>query len=55
VVRAGYSARFLVLAAVAAAGLLVFWLAMPESKPPESPGSAERRGERPREALVSAR
>jgi MFS family permease len=33
VVRAGYSAAFLVLAAVAAAGLLVFWLAMPESQP----------------------
>jgi MFS family permease len=32
VVRAGYSAAFLVLAAVAAAGLLVLWLAMPESQ-----------------------
>jgi MFS family permease len=31
VVRAGYSAAFLVLAAIAGAGLLLFWLAMPET------------------------
>jgi predicted MFS family arabinose efflux permease len=30
--RAGYSAAFLFLAAVAAAGLALFWLAMPETK-----------------------
>jgi predicted MFS family arabinose efflux permease len=54
-VRAGYSAGFLVLAAVAAIGLLVFWLAMPESKPPESPVTAEPRGDLPGDALVSAR
>jgi MFS family permease len=43
VVRAGYSAAFLVLAAVAAAGLLVFWLAMPESQSRDkiSPDSGE--------------
>jgi hypothetical protein len=51
--RAGYSAGLLAQAAVAAAGLLVFWLAMPESKPPELPASVERPG--PGEALVSAR
>ena len=59
VVRAGYSAGFLVLAAVAAVGLLVFWWAMPESKPPESSVSAERHGDRQDgaggDALVSAR
>jgi MFS family permease len=32
VVNAGYSAAFLVLAAIAGAGLLLFWLAMPETK-----------------------
>jgi MFS family permease len=59
VVRAGYSAGFLVLAAVAVAGLLVFWLAMPETKPetkpPESFLPVERRDERPDDTLVSAR
>ena len=55
VVRAGYSAGFLALAAVAAVGLLVFWLAMPESKPPESPVSTARRSDQPGDALVSAR
>ena len=55
VVRAGYSAGFLVLAAVAAVGLLVFWLAMPESKPPESSVPVERRNDRPDDALVSTR
>ena len=32
VVAAGYSAAFLTLAAIAAAGLLLFWLGMPETK-----------------------
>lgn len=32
VVAAGYSAAFLVLAAIAAAGLVLFWLAMPETR-----------------------
>ncbi len=32
VVAAGYSAAFLTLAAIAAAGLVLFWLAMPETK-----------------------
>ena len=31
VVAAGYSAAFLTLAAIAGAGLLLFWLAMPET------------------------
>ncbi len=31
VVKAGYSAAFLTLAAIAAAGLALFWLAMPET------------------------
>jgi cyanate permease len=30
--RAGYSAAFLFLAAVAAAGLVLFWMAMPETR-----------------------
>jgi hypothetical protein len=55
VVHAGYSAGFLVLAPVAAAGLLVFWLAMPESKPRQPSVSAEQRDDRPGEAPVSAR
>jgi MFS family permease len=32
VVAAGYSAAFLTLAAIAAAGLALFWLAMPETR-----------------------
>jgi hypothetical protein len=36
VVKAGYSAAFLTLAAIAAAGLALFWLAMPETWRPEA-------------------
>ena len=32
VVISGYSAAFLTLAAIAALGLVLFWLAMPETK-----------------------
>ena len=32
VVRAGYDAAFLTLAAIAALGALLFWLAMPETR-----------------------
>jgi MFS family permease len=39
VVRAGYSAAFVTLAAVAAAGLLLFLFAMPETAPAESPSA----------------
>jgi MFS family permease len=35
VVRAGYSAAFLVLAAIACVGLVLFWRAMPETRPRE--------------------
>jgi hypothetical protein len=38
VVNSGYSAAFLTLAAIAAAGLALFWFAMPETYMPE--GSA---------------
>jgi sugar phosphate permease len=37
VVSAGYSADFLTLAGVAAAGLLLFWFAMPEPRTPMLP------------------
>ena len=38
VVKAGYSAAFLTLAAIAGAGLALFWLAMPETwRPNEEP------------------
>jgi MFS family permease len=39
VVHAGYSAAFVTLAAVAAAGLLLFLFAMPETAPTESPSA----------------
>ena len=43
VVAAGYSAAFLALAGIAAAGLLLFWLAMPETNANEaSPNKASR-------------
>lgn len=32
VVAAGYSAAFLTLAAIAASGLVLFWVAMPETR-----------------------
>jgi len=41
VVSSGYSAAFLTLAAVAAAGLALFWFAMPESYMPESSAPAD--------------
>jgi len=43
IVQAGYSAAFLVLAGIAAAGLLLFWLLMPETAGIElEPGIATR-------------
>jgi MFS family permease len=42
VVRAGYSAAFLVLAGIASAGLVLFWWLMPETK---SFGPAAMRGQ----------
>jgi MFS family permease len=47
VVHAGYSAAFLTLAAVALAGALVFFVGMPETKPPRSKKSAGRQSEEP--------
>jgi predicted MFS family arabinose efflux permease len=38
--RAGYSPAFLFLSAVAAVGLLLFWLAMPETKDPDRSNSS---------------
>jgi predicted MFS family arabinose efflux permease len=35
--RAGYDAAFLALAAAAAAGAALFWLAMPETRPAPEP------------------
>jgi predicted MFS family arabinose efflux permease len=40
VVKAGYSAAFLVLAAVAAEGLLLFWSMMPETRNGDFGGTA---------------
>ena len=40
VVQAGYDAAFLALAAIAAVGGLLFWWAMPESRPTEQTVSA---------------
>ena len=43
VVKAGYSAAFLTLAAIAGAGLALFWLAMPETwRPNEEPTTGMR-------------
>jgi hypothetical protein len=56
VAQAGYSAGFLVMAAIAAAGFLVFLLAMPESKVADaSPESEAGRGEGPGNARMTAR
>jgi predicted MFS family arabinose efflux permease len=47
VVKAGYSAAFLALAAVAAAGTMLFWIAMPETapdRPARSPTPSPVRG-----------
>ena len=42
VVKAGYSAAFLTLAAIAGAGLALFWLAMPETwRPNEEPNAGQ--------------
>ena len=42
VVKAGYSAAFLALAAIAGTGLALFWLAMPETwRPNEEPGTVK--------------
>ena len=35
VTLAGYSAAFLLLAGIAALGLALFWIAMPETRPPD--------------------
>ncbi len=43
VVAAGYSAAFLTLAAIAAAGLVLFWIAMPETKDIDGKASAPLR------------
>lgn len=40
VVAAGYSAAFLALAGIAAAGLVLFWLAMPETRNSDARGAA---------------
>jgi len=43
VVKAGYSAAFLALAAIACAGLALFWYAMPETwRPNEAPATGNR-------------
>jgi MFS family permease len=56
VARAGYGAGFLALAAIAAAGFLVFLLAMPESRVQRvSPESEASRGGRPGDARMAAR
>jgi MFS family permease len=56
VMRVGYKAGFLVLAAVAAVGFLVFLLAMPESKAEkESPEFDAGPGERPGDARMTVR
>jgi MFS family permease len=56
--RAGYDAAFLALAAIAAAGAALFWLAMPETRPapggrprPSRPGERHAR----RDSRVAAR
>jgi hypothetical protein len=41
VVNSGYSAAFLTLAAIAAAGLALFWFAMPETYMLESSAAAD--------------
>jgi MFS family permease len=43
VVAAGYSTAFLTLAAIAAAGLVLFWIAMPETKDIDGKASAPLR------------
>lgn len=55
VVQAGYSAAFLTLAAVAAAGLMVFLFAMPETKPRQESLSSDQKPERAAEDPVAAR
>ena len=47
VVWAGYGAAFLFLAAVARAGLLLFWTAMPETEPGRAAGAPLGRGTAP--------
>ena len=47
VVRAGYDAAFLTLAAVAALGAVLFWLAMPETRSATAAGMAGRVVPRP--------
>jgi len=42
VVKAGYSAAFLVLAGVAGAGLVLFWTMMPETRIPVPDATAEQ-------------
>jgi MFS family permease len=42
VVSAGYSAAFLTLGAVAAVGVIVCWLALPETRDPSTPGQTAR-------------
>jgi len=53
VVRAGYSAAFLTLAAVAGVGLMVFLFAMQETKPQDEAANADA-GERGDDVIAGA-
>ncbi len=53
IVRAGYSAAFLVLAGIAAAGLLLFWRLMPETAGFERSTTSRQRTDRERRAALS--